>query len=125
SIDVTFRIDGREEVLRRHERGGFLGELSLLTGQRTYIDARMAEAGELIVVPQEAFRRMIATEPELSDTILRAFVGRRTAMNAMPASPLRILGSTFSPEALRLRELAVRSRIFHQSARLESAPAAC
>jgi thioredoxin reductase (NADPH) len=122
AIDVTVRIDGREEVLRRHERGGFLGELSLLTGQRTFIEARMAEAGELIVVPQEAFRRMIATEPELSDTILRAFVGRRTAMNAMPASPLRIVGSTFSPESLRLREFAARNRIFHQWIDVETAP---
>ena len=122
SIDVFVRIDGHEEILRRHEPGGFLGELSLLTGQRTYVEARMAEAGELIVVPQEAFRRMIATEPELSDTLLRAFVGRRTAMNSMPASPLRILGSTFSPESLRLREFAVRNRIFHQWTDVETAP---
>src|SRR2546426_4064410 len=122
SIDVGVRIDGREQVLRRHERGGFLGELSLLTGQRTYVEARMAEAGELIVVPQDAFRRMIATEPELSDTLLRAFVGRRTAMISMPASPLRILGSTFSPESLRLREFAVRNRIVHQWIDVETAP---
>jgi thioredoxin reductase (NADPH) len=122
AIDVTVRVDGREEVLRRHERGGFLGELSLLTGQRTFIEARMAEAGELIVVPQEAFRRMIATEPELSDTLLKAFVGRRTAMNALPASPLRIIGSTFSPESLRLREFAARNRIFHQWIDVETAP---
>ncbi len=122
AIDVTVRIDGREEVLRRHEHGGFLGELSLLTGQRTFIEARMAEAGELIVVPQEAFRRMIATETELSDTLLRAFVSRRTAMNAMPTSPLRIVGSTFSPESLRLREFAARNRIFHQWIDVETAP---
>jgi thioredoxin reductase (NADPH) len=122
SIDVVVRIDGREQVLRRHQRGGFLGELSLLTGQRTYVEARMAEAGELIVVPQEAFRRMIATEPELSDTLLRAFVGRRTAMISLPESPLRILGSTFSPESLRLREFAVRNRIVHQWIDVETSP---
>jgi thioredoxin reductase (NADPH) len=122
AIDVAVSIDGREEVLRRHEHGGFLGELSLLTGQRTFIEARMAEAGELIVVPQEAFRRMIATETELSDILLRAFVSRRTAMNAMPASPLRIIGSTFSPESLRLREFAARNRIFHQWIDVETAP---
>jgi thioredoxin reductase (NADPH) len=122
AIDVTVRVDGQEEVLRRHEPGGFLGELSLLTGQRTFIEARMAEAGELIVVPQEAFRRMIATETELSDILLRAFVSRRTAMNAMPTSPLRIIGSTFSPESLRLREFAARNRIFHQWIDVETAP---
>ena len=122
AIDVTVRVDGREEVLRRHERGNFLGELSLLTGQRTFIEARMAEAGELIVVPQEAFRRLIATEPELSDTLLKAFVSRRAAMNTMPTSPLRIVGSTFSPESLRLREFAARNRIFHQWIDVETAP---
>ena len=122
SIDVLVRIDGQEQVLRRHEPGDFLGELSLLTGQRSYVEARMAVAGELIVVPQEAFRRLIATEPELSDTLLRAFVARRSAMNSMPAAPLRILGSTFSPESLRLREFAVRNRIFHQWIDVETAP---
>src|SRR5260370_3226654 len=122
SIEVVVRIDGREQLLRRHQRGGFLGELSLLTGQRTYVEARMAEAGELIIVPQEAFRRMIATEPELSDTLLRAFVSRRTAMNAMPASPLRIIGSTFSPESLRLREFAARNRLFPQWIDVWTAP---
>src|SRR5882724_835989 len=50
-----------------------------------HIEGRVTGAGELIVVPHEAFRRMIATEPELSDIILRAFVGRRRAMISMPA----------------------------------------
>jgi len=122
SIDVVAHIDGGEQLVRRHERGGFLGELSLLTGQRSYVEARMAEAGELIVVPQEAFRRMIATEPELSDTLLRAFVGRRKAMISMPVSPLRIIGSTFSPESLRLREFAVRNRLVHQWVDVETSP---
>src|SRR5258708_5545085 len=122
AIDVLVRVDGHEEVLRRHERGGFLGELSLLTGQRTYIEARMAFGGELIIVPQEAFRRVIATEPELSDTLLRAFVARRNAMIALPSAPLRILGSTFSPESLRLREFAVRNRLVHQWIDVETDP---
>jgi thioredoxin reductase (NADPH) len=122
SINVVVRIDGREQLLRRHQRGGFLGELSLLTGQRTYVEARMAEAGELIVVPQEAFRRMIAIETELSDTLLRAFVGRRKAMISLPESAVRIFGSTFSPESLRLREFAVRNRIVHQWIDVEASP---
>jgi thioredoxin reductase (NADPH) len=82
----------------------------------------MAEAGELIIVPQEAFRRMIATETEVSDTLLRAFVARRSAMISLPESPLRIIGSTFSPESLRLREFAVRNRIVHQWIDVETSP---
>src|SRR5438552_18777438 len=56
SIDVFVRIDGHEEILRRHEPGGFLGELSLLTGQWTSGVARMPAAGELLLVPLPALR---------------------------------------------------------------------
>src|SRR5712691_6434767 len=122
SIDVGVRTDGREQVLRRHERGGFLGELSLLTGQRSYVEARMSGAGELIVVPHDAFRRLIATEPELSDIILRAFVGRRRAMISYAVFCLKNLRSTFSPESVHLREFAFRNSLVHQWIDVEAAP---
>jgi thioredoxin reductase (NADPH) len=121
-IEVVLRVNGGEQVLRRHERGGFLGELTLLTGQRSFVEARVAEAGELLVVPQEAFRRLIATEPELSDTFLRAFVIRHRIMSGMPEWPLRIVGSSFSPESLRLREFIARNGISHQWIDVETSP---
>jgi thioredoxin reductase (NADPH) len=43
-------------------------------------------------------------------------------MISMPASPLRIVGSTFSPESLRLREFAVRNRIVHQWIDVDTSP---
>jgi thioredoxin reductase (NADPH) len=122
AIEVLLRIDGTEQVVRRHGPGRFLGELSLLTGQRMYYSARVAEAGELIEVGHDAFRRLIATEPELSDTILKAFIARHSTLVSAPPSSLRILGSSFSPESLRLREFAARNGLIHQWIDVERLP---
>jgi thioredoxin reductase (NADPH) len=122
AIEVVNRVDGDEEVVRRHEAGNFLGELSLLTGQRNYFLYRVAEPGELLVVGHESFRRLIAIEAELSDTLLKAFVARRTTLASLPTSALRILGSSFSPESLRLREFAARNRLIHQWIDIETSP---
>ena len=54
------------------------------------------------------FRQMMSTEPELSDTIFRAFVARRELLRAGEgAGAIRIIGSRYSPEAIgvaRVRE---------------------
>jgi thioredoxin reductase (NADPH) len=122
AMEIAVRIDGAEQVISRRGRGGFLGELSLLTGQRMYFSARIAEPGELIEVDHDAFRQLIATEPELSDTILKAFIARHSTLVSAPPSSLKILGSSFSPESLRLREFAARNGLIHQWVDVEALP---
>ena len=53
--------DGRA-LITQHGAGRFLGELNLLTGQRVYVSARVREPGEVIVVPADALRHVIATD---------------------------------------------------------------
>ena len=42
------RQDGDKEVVARHGPGRFLGELNLLTGQRTYLTARASKSGRVL-----------------------------------------------------------------------------
>ena len=49
AIEVVLRIDGVEQVISRRGHGGFLGELSLLTGQRMYYSARVVEAAARVL----------------------------------------------------------------------------
>ena len=76
-VEVVVSTEGKERVLARHGAGRFLGELNLLTGQRVFVSARVAEPGEVIAVPRDALRRLIATDASLSDKILAAFLARR------------------------------------------------
>ena len=113
-VEIVVRSDGEERVITRQGPGHFLGELNLLTGQRVYLSARVVEAGSVIAVPREVLQHLIATRPSLSDTILAAFLARRSALMSGASTAIRLLGSRFSPEALRLREFLARNRIPHE-----------
>ncbi len=114
AAEIVVEADGTEEVIVRHGPGRFLGELSLLTGQRVFVSARVVEPGEVLVLPRETLRHVIATNPRLGDAILAAFVARRTQLMTGAATSIRVIGSRFSPESLRIREYLARSRIPHQ-----------
>ncbi len=114
AVDVIGTFDGVEEVIVQHGPGRFIGELNLLTGQRVYLTARVAEAGEVIEIQPDAFRRLIATVPGVSDTILATLVLRRTLLLEGAARTVRAIGSRYSAESLTLREFLVRNRLPHQ-----------
>ena len=114
AVDVVIHADGGERVLARHGAGRFLGELNMLTGLRVFVSARVAEAGEVVVVPVADLRRLLATQPGLGDTILSAFMARRTALLTEAAAAIRVVGSRYSPDSLRVREFLARIRVPHQ-----------
>jgi thioredoxin reductase (NADPH) len=113
-VEIIVKSDGQERVIARHTVGRFLGELNLLTGQRVFVSARVAEPGEVLAVPRDAFRRVIATDPGLSDKILAALLARRAILLTGASSAIRVIGSRFSLESGRVREFLVRNRIPHE-----------
>jgi thioredoxin reductase (NADPH) len=114
AVEIVVNTDGKERVIARHSPGRFLGELNLLTGQRVFVSARVAETGEVLAVPRDAFRRLIATNAGLSDKILAAFLARRSILLTGASSAIRVIGSRFSPDSGHVREFLVRNRIPHE-----------
>ena len=110
-VEIIIRDDGEDRLIVSHGPGRFLGELNLLSGSRVFVSARVAEPGEVLVVPVKAFRRIIATQPHLSDRILAAFMARRTYLLNGAAVATRVIGTRYSPESLKLREFLARSRM--------------
>jgi thioredoxin reductase (NADPH) len=103
-----------ETIIVTHGPGRFLGELSLLTGQRSLLTARVSRAGRVLAVESESFRRLMSSRPELADTIFNAFVARRESLRTGEgAQAIRIIGSRYSPEATALRSFATRNRLMH------------
>ena len=113
-VEIILRTDGGEELIAQHGPGRFLGELNMLTGQRVFVSARVVKAGDVIAVPKAELRRVMTTNPRLGDTILAAFLARRARLLSGAASSIRIIGSRFSPESMRLREFLSRSGIPHE-----------
>jgi thioredoxin reductase (NADPH) len=113
-VEVAVHSDGEERIINRQGPGRFLGELNLLTGERVYLSARVVEPGEVIVMPRAALQHVIATNPGLGDTILAAFLARRSGLLSGASAALRVVGSRFSPELLRVREFLARNVIPHE-----------
>ena len=110
-IEILLDADGEDRLITTHGPGKFLGELNLLTGLRVFLSARVTEDGEVLAIPVESFRAIIATQPQLSDKILTAFMGRRTGLITDAATTTRVIGSRYSPETLRIREFLDRTRL--------------
>jgi thioredoxin reductase (NADPH) len=113
-VEIVLDVNGEERLLVTHGPGRFLGELNLLTGLRVFVSARMSEVGEVLVVPVEALRKVIATVPALSDKILATFMARRNELLTGAGASIRVVGSRFSLELLHIREFLVRTRIPHE-----------
>ena len=120
-------VDGHgtpeERVIGVHGRGRFLGELSLLTGEASYYSAVPAGPAEVLVVPVDQFRDLVARDPGFGELVLRAYLIRRSVLIGLGAG-LRIIGSRYSPDSRRLRDFAARNRLPYRWLDLETDPSA-
>ena len=94
--------------------GAFVGELGILSGQNTYLTARVLERARVHRISPPQLRHLMAEDPELSDLLLRALLARRRRLTAGPAARvLQIIGSELDSEALALRTYAARRVLPH------------
>ena len=112
-------LEGPDRLIGVHGRGRFLGELNLLTGEVAFVTAEVRQAAEVLDVPLEPLRSLVAEDTVLGDLILRAYVMRRAILIGL-GSGFKLIGSRFSPDTRRLREFAARNRLPHTWIDLES-----
>jgi thioredoxin reductase (NADPH) len=112
-----------EHIIGIHGPRRFLGEISLLTGQVSFVSAVVVEAGEVLMVPVDELRRLVLEDTGLGDLILRAYLQRRSILIEVGVG-FRVLGSCYSPDTRRLREFAARNRLPHRFIDLDEDTAA-
>jgi thioredoxin reductase (NADPH) len=110
AVAIVQGFGAEDRVIAVHGRNRFLGELNLLSGQRVYLTAVVRDPGQLIRVPAQRLREVVARDQELSDLIVAAFLARRSILIDV-GTGLRLIGSRFSPDARRLREFLARNRM--------------
>lgn len=72
----TTSSEGRELVLTDLKPGAFFGEISLFDELPRTHDARATERSELLVVPAQRFRELLAERPALAQHFLRALAAK-------------------------------------------------
>ncbi len=111
-----------EAVVTTFGPGNFIGELTLLTGQRRFLTGRVSRAGRVLAIEQDEFRRLMSVRPAIADIIFGALVARRQSLRSGEgAETIRIIGSRYSSEAMSLRTFAEHSRLAHTWIDLEDA----
>jgi thioredoxin reductase (NADPH) len=119
AIDVLDNSTGTPRLIMSHRAGRFLGEINILTKQTVFVTARVREAGQVLAISPERLKEIVADIPQLSDIIVNAFLMRRLLIIQGATTGLRIIGSRYSRDTIRLREFAARNRLPHAWVDLE------
>jgi thioredoxin reductase (NADPH) len=98
----------RERVVVERGRGGFIGEVGMLSRQPFPFTCVAREVSHVIEVSVDELRRIIDEEPALSELILRAFLMRRALLIGQGLG-LKVVGSRYSPDARRLLHFLTRN----------------
>jgi thioredoxin reductase (NADPH) len=101
-------IDG-ERLVTILRPGMFTGEAGTIAGQRTVVQARAIQAGEILEVRPEDLRTLVAHDASLSEILLRAFMLRRLMLINRQLGNVVVIGSRHSADTLRLREFLSRN----------------
>ncbi len=111
----VIRPSGADEiVIAEFGPSSFVGELTLLTGQRRFLTGRVSQPGRVLVIAQAELRRLMSVRPALSEIIFNALLARRESLRSGEgAQAIRIVGSRYSPEAMSLRSFAEHSHLAH------------
>ena len=134
TYDLIVVLAGEARIIQRHGQPGetviatygraqFLGEISLLTGQRAYLSAVAGTAGRVLRIPVEQVRVIMAQELGLSELILRTFLLRHSILTGL-GSGLTLIGSRFDAGTRRLLEVLARNRLPSTWLELEGSPEA-
>ncbi len=90
-------------------QGQFTGEVGSVSGRTNLMRVRVATAGELLAINTQALHKILETDAELSELLMRAFILRRVGLIASGQGDTVLIGSTFSAATLRLREFLSRN----------------
>jgi thioredoxin reductase (NADPH) len=96
-----------------HGKGSFSGDIDVMTGRPTIVSGVAGTELELLQVPGECVRTIVAEQPALGELILRTFLLRRTMLQESASAGPIVVGSRYSPATLRIREFLARNRYPH------------
>jgi thioredoxin reductase (NADPH) len=84
--------------------GQFTGEVTLISGRRALVRIRARESGGLIQLDREHLLRLVQTDLELGEILMRAFILRRVELIAQGFGDAVLVGSSHCAGTLRIKE---------------------
>ncbi|MBK5187929.1 MAG: FAD-dependent oxidoreductase [Gemmatimonadaceae bacterium] len=111
AVAIVEHSSGEERLVRMHLPGEFTGDVDTLSGRAALVMARVEKDGAVVELNTEELRRTVDEMAELGETIVKAFLMRRSILLSQGFEGVKIIGSRFSPDSHRLRDFATRNAI--------------
>jgi thioredoxin reductase (NADPH) len=121
-IEIFDQTGSERVLLVTHEPFEFTGDIANLAGRASNVDAIAKGRVEVYEICSEELRTIISERPDLSDTILNAFIERSRALTESDFVGLRIIGSDFSQDTFRIRDFLSKNRVLFTWIDIENDP---
>src|ERR671927_216358 len=108
-VEIVRPFRARETLITVHGPGEFTGEVNMLSGRRSLVQARVTKPGKVIELNHQQMLSLVQTDAELSDILMRAFILRRVELIAAGVGDTILIGSTHSTGTLRIKEFLMRN----------------
>lgn len=101
--------DGNPVVVTVHADQQFTGELDLFNDRKILVGGRTGQNSRIVRLNRPSFYRMIGTETDIGETIMRAYILRRTGLIIHDQAGITLFGSPSSGDTLRIRRFLSRN----------------
>src|SRR5580693_2667841 len=108
TVSIT-RAGEDEKVLAVREPGQFTGEMSVISGSRSLLTARVTNDGLVLELTRDKVLTLMSKDTELGDILMGAFVARRLLMIQLGEGNVILFGTKGSARTLAIREFLTRN----------------
>jgi thioredoxin reductase (NADPH) len=109
AVEISQGSEAGGEVVTEHRAGQFTGEVNLISGRPSLLQARVSEPGEVIQLDHDALLELVQTDADVSEVLMRAFILRRVELIAHGLGDVVVLGSNHCSGTLRVKEFLGRN----------------
>lgn len=103
------RTSADDKNVAVRESGQFTGEMSVISGKRSLLMARVATDGSVLELNRDKVLSLMAKDTELGEIFMEAFVARRLLMIQAGEGNVVLFGTKGSAHTLALREFLTRN----------------
>ncbi|HEY6333761.1 MAG TPA: FAD-dependent oxidoreductase [Blastocatellia bacterium] len=122
-VEIIDSTGDTPKIVTVHRAGGFTGDISHLTGLPSIVTAKALGDCEVYEISGDSLRRVLNQCPVLSDILLQAFIARRQLLRESPDfTGLRVIGSSYSHDAFRIRDFLAKNRLLFTWVDVENDP---
>jgi thioredoxin reductase (NADPH) len=103
-------------------RAQFTGEVNSISGRRAMFRLRVSKPGEVIEISRQQVLGLVQDDEELGETLMRAFLLRRSELVAAGVGDAVLVGSQHSAQTLKIKEFLARNGYPYSYVDLERDP---